>query len=305
MKNIIPRALDDLFSLAGTAADGLHSQQAPIGIMHNTETLVRADLEGARTRNNAFQAAKTARLAATENQTSADENATAFISTTRDVLKQTLGRQYSQAWDEAGFTSRSLAVPRTIEGRMSLLKSLELYLTAHPELEVASLNVTAAQAAACHGALSRAASAINAAWSDQRAKREARDEAVAALQERLRKLLGELSQFLSDSDPRWMEFGFNVPADSALPDVPEDVTVIPAASGHLLARWSPAPRASRYHVYKQVVGVDPDFVLAATVTDTAKDMNTFTPGMQVKVRIAAVNDAGASPLSDAIQQVVV
>jgi hypothetical protein len=96
----------------------------------------------------------------------------------------------------------------------------------------------------------------------------------------------------------------SIPADSELPEAPEDVSVVPAASGHLLARWSAAPRADRYNVYKQVVGVNEDYVMATTVTDTAVDLNTFTPGMHVKVRLAAVNQAGESEFSEEIDQVV-
>jgi hypothetical protein len=89
------------------------------------------------------------------------------------VLKPTLGSRYTQAWDETGFIG-SLAVPATISGRTSLVKSLELYFTAHPSLEVASLGVTHQQAETLHEALSSAVSALNAAWSEQRDKKDAR-----------------------------------------------------------------------------------------------------------------------------------
>jgi hypothetical protein len=120
----------------------------------------------------------------------------------------------------------------------------------------------------------------------------------------MRKLYRELQQFLDDNDPRWLEFGFNVPADDSIPGVPEDLAVTPAATGHLLARWSAAPRAVRYHVFKQVQGVDQDFVFALTANDTTADMNTFTSGAHVKVRVTSVNDAGESAPTEAIEQVV-
>jgi len=177
-------------------------------------------------------------------------------------------------------------------------------LTAHPAKEVTSLNVTHQRAAELHTALSAAVSALNAAWSNQREKKDARETAFTTLQDRLRKLYRELQQFLGDDDSRWLEFGFNVPADSEIPDVPEDLTVSNGATGHLLARWSAASRATRYHIYKQVVGVDQDFVFALTVGDTAADMNTFTPGAHVKVRVTSANDAGESQSTDAVEHVV-
>src|ERR1051326_9051866 len=63
MKNIIPSVLDDLFAFAEKAADGLHALQSSLGVMHNTETLQCTDLDAARSANNSYQAAKTARLA--------------------------------------------------------------------------------------------------------------------------------------------------------------------------------------------------------------------------------------------------
>ena len=77
-----------------------------------------------------------------------------------------------------------------------------------------------------------------------------------------------------------------------------------SGSGHLLATWESAPLGERYRVYKKVVGVDNEFILAATVTDTESNLNTFTPGQLVRVRVTAVNDAGESLPSDTIEQTV-
>jgi hypothetical protein len=65
-----------------------------------------------------------------------------------------------------------------------------------------------------------------------------------------------------------------------------------------------AIRADYFHVYKRVVNVDADFVRVATVTDPTADMNTFTPGIHVKVRVAAVNKAGESQRSEPVEAVV-
>jgi hypothetical protein len=75
-------------------------------------------------------------------------------------------------------------------------------------------------------------------------------------------------------------------------------------SGHLLAEWEASARADRYRVYKQVVGVNEDYVLAATVTETSINLNTFTPASTVRVKISAVNAAGESQLSDVVEMQV-
>jgi hypothetical protein len=89
-----------------------------------------------------------------------------------------------------------------------------------------------------------------------------------------------------------------------IPDVPEGLIVVGGGTGHLLATWESAALGERYRVYKKVVGVDNEFVLAATVTDTESNLNTFTPGQIVRVRVTAVNDAGESLPSDTVDQTV-
>ena len=65
MKNPMPSSLSGLFTLCEKAADALHTHESEIGIMHNTEALVRSELASARSANSRFQSAKAARLAAT------------------------------------------------------------------------------------------------------------------------------------------------------------------------------------------------------------------------------------------------
>jgi hypothetical protein len=294
MKNTLPRSRSDLFTLCEKAADGLHTHESSVGLMHNTESVLRSELTAARAANNEYQASKSARLTATETQATADAKAVKFITTTRDVLKPHLGGRYSQTWDEAGFTSQSLSVPGTISKRMELLKSLELYLAGHATYEVAALNVTQAQAAVLHTALSDAGAAVNAAKSDQRGKRDACDASEEKLRNRVRGLIAELLQLIDEDDERWLDFGLRVPDDDSLPEVPANLVVNGGAPGHLVAGWSEAAHAERYRVYKQVVGVDNDFVLATTVTDSDADLNTFASGAHVRVQVTAMSARGGS-----------
>jgi hypothetical protein len=304
MKNTLPKTVSDLLTTGEKAADALHTHESNIGIMHNTESVVRERVIDARESNSAFQAAKAVKLAAADAQNTADANAVAFITTARDVLKPRLGTTYSQAWAEAGFASNTLGIPGTLSKRMEALKSLELYFTAHAAHEVAALNVTAARAVALHTALSNAVSALNAARGTQRAKRENRDGYVTRLYKRLRALMGELEDLMGEEDPRWFDFGFRIPTDEQVPEVPAELTVVAGAPGHLVADWPPSGRASRYHVYKQVIGVDDDFVLAKTVTDSDADLNTFASGSNVRVRVTALNDSGESQPSEVVEQAV-
>lgn len=80
--------------------------------------------------------------------------------------------------------------------------------------------------------------------------------------------------------------------------------MVGGGEGHLLASWESAPLAQRYHIYRKIVGVDADFVLAKTVTETEADVNSFTPGQLVRVRVTAANDAGESLPSEMVEQTV-
>ena len=53
-----------------------------------------------------------------------------------------------------------------------------------------------------------------------------------------------------------------------------------------------------------MVGVDNEFILVATVTDTESNLNTFTTGQVVRVRVSAVNDAGESLPRETVEQTV-
>jgi len=303
MQNPQPRRLDELFTLGEKGADGCHLHEVAIGIMHNTESVIRAAVAAARSANQSYQTAKGSKITATGSQSTADSDAVKFITSARDVLKPRLGSRWSTAWNAAGFINQSLEVPGTIAQRMELLKSLELYFTAHPTHEVAALSITAAKAATLHGAFSDGVSGSNTSKSDLVAKRDARDAAVESLRKRLRGLVSELEQLIGEDDERWLDFGFKIPGSEQTPEAPTDLTLHGGAPGHLVAGWAGGARATHFRVYKQVPGSE-EFVLAASVSDNDADLNTFTPGAHVKVRVTAVNDAGESQPSETVEQVV-
>ena len=304
MKNTLPTKLDRLFSKAEDMADGCTAHEVALGILQNKAEPMRGALTAARTADDTYQAAKTGKLNAVQAQSTADRNARAFIMITRDMLKPHLGTSWSQMWAEAGFVGGSLAVPATLAERLELLMSLKTYLTAHGAYQSEQMGVTSVDANSLYSALSTARSTVNACRADLGTKKTARTAAVSPLRKRMRGLITELTQLLPGDDARWNAFGLNMPDAVGLPEVPEELTVIGGGAGHLLATWESAALAERYRVFKRVVGVDTDFVLAATVTDTESNLNTFTPGQIVRVRVTAVNDAGESLPSDAVEQTV-
>jgi hypothetical protein len=279
--------LDRLFALGEDMADGLSAHEAEVGVKQNQAADVRRDLTAARTAENQFQTKRRDKTAATTAQTVADSNGKALIATAKGVLENYLGKKWSPAWAAAGFGNNSTAIPATLEQRQSCLAALKTYFTANPAHQNAPLNVTPAQADARFTALKDARSAANAAANAAGAAKAARESAVAALRNRLTGLIGELDQLLEGDDPRWYAFGLSRPADPETPGVPDNLVLTAGPAGTVLADWADARRAARYRVFKQVVGTDPEFVPAVTVTDSDATLTGLPTGSTVNVRVSA------------------
>ncbi len=302
--NKLPISIEPLFTLAEDMADGLNAHEAAIGVKQNKEADVRAALTAAITAQGNFKAAQTAKVALSTAVTVADSNAKAFIGAARRLLVNYLGEGWSQSWEATGFPNQSTAVPDTQAERQALLQSLQNYFIAHAAQENVPLNLTAAQAGVLFTALSDARSNAAAGNTDTGQKKNLRNAAVTALRTRMSGLVNELGQLLDDNDPRWLAFGLNLPSATALPDQADSLVLTAGGAGVVLADWSDASRATRYRVFKQVAGVDTDFVFVTTVTDSDY---TFTglPGTKtVKVQIIAANDAGEAPPSTPAEIVV-
>ena len=306
MDNPIPNGLPELFSMAEDMADGLNTHEATVGIKQNTESDLRADLAAAQAAEGAYAAAKGVKVTASTNLRIADSNARAFLKAARAVLAKRYGELWSAAWEPTGFPNQSTAVPGKQDERFALCAALRRYFTDNPTHEVPdpNINVTAVEADARYTALSNARQAVNDANTAAGEKRNDRDAAVASLKTRMRGLIAELDQLLDDNDPRWDAFGLNPPGASGIPDVPEALVVTPGVAGTLLADWADARGATRYRVFQQIVGVDPDFRDVLTVTDSDATLAGLPTGATVKVRVTARNDAGESLPSAEVETVV-
>jgi fibronectin type 3 domain-containing protein len=77
------------------------------------------------------------------------------------------------------------------------------------------------------------------------------------------------------------------------------------AAGTVLADWSDAARAVSYRVYQQVVGVDPDFTLALTVSDSDGTLSSLPSAATLKVKVIAVNSDGDESSPSETKQILV
>jgi hypothetical protein len=302
--NRLPDQNDRLFALAEDMADGLNANQGPVGIKQNKENDFRPDITTAEAAEVDYQNKRQAKVVATSQQTVADSNGKALIAAAKRVIEHHIGAQWSQAWATAGFTNGTTAIPSKIDERQTCLAMLKAYFTTNAGHENAPLNVTAAQADTLFQALSDKRSAVNAAINAVAAAKTARDVAVDKLRTRMRGLITELEQLLDDDDARWYAFGLNRPSDPEAPGIPDGLVLTPGMPGTVLVDCADARRADRYRVFKQVVGVDPDFVGVLSVTESDATLTGLPSGATVKVRMTAVNDAGESQPSTEAQIVV-
>lgn len=295
--NELPGPIDKVFTLADDMADGLENdsnQAEPIDIKQNTAPVIRAALLAATQAQEAYNTVRGQRGTIASAVAVADSNGKAFTGLARNVLKPFLGNDWSETWLSTGFPNQSLAIPETIQERQALLQSLKAYFASHTAQENAPLNVTAARAEILFKALSDARSALNTHLTLSGQKQATRDAAVKALRKRMSGLVAELGQLIADDDPRWLGFGLNMPASPDTPDIPDAPILTAIDADSLLAVWPDEPRATRYRVWRQIVGADVNFVAVATVNDHDANLDNLPSGVTIRIRISAANDTGES-----------
>ncbi len=291
--NELPRQIDQLLTLAEDMEDGLTSYAAAIGILQNTAATMAAARSQLMTAHNDYHTSRAAKKPLVTAQSVADSNAKAFIATARGILTNYLGAGWSQAWEAAGFLNGTLAVPPTVEERQAQLPTLAFYFTNNPAQEAPPL-VTAARATLLETALSDARAAVNVASAAIGMKILIRDGDEGALRNRMRGLIAEVGQLISDSDPRWYGFGLNAPADPNTPGIRDGLVLTPGTAGVIYTEWADSRRANRYRVWKKVTGVDNSFIALATVTDSDATLTGLPSGATVQIQVTAANDAGES-----------
>lgn len=301
--NPTPDNNDILRALSDRIADGCHTHEVSIGIKQNTEAVLRAAIAALAAAETQVGLKKAAVSAAFEAQTAADEAGTAVLTNCKLRLSQKLGQRWSADWEATGFPNQSTGVPRTQDGRFTLLDSLKNYFTAMPANESADMGATAALCGTAWTTLSTARQGVADAEAAQTPTFTARAAAGEALRKRVRGLIGELETLITNEDPRWEAFGLNIPGNPTAPEPVASVTLTPTSGHRLEVAWPYAVRATRYRVETKVTGVDADFVSRGSFKDLEAILKTFSAGQQVDVRVVAGNDAGdaaPSPVASAV-----
>jgi len=283
----------------GDAYAGASSIGAGIPLLINTAAFIGTDLSAAQVAQLDYKTVRGGLSELSEALRTQRGLAYDFCFTARDILRVYCGREWGEAWLVAGF-EEGQAVPRSYAELRELLVALNNYFSLNPTHENEAVGITAALASTRLVALQSAHEVINARWASIEAKVQLRDARVAALRRRLSGLGKELSQRLGDLDPRWLEFGFNLPGAPTTPEVPVDVVVTPLPGAQLQVACAPSPNATHYRFYYQRPIVDPAPIAAGNAEDPLFVIEGLTAGQAYLVYVSAVNAGAESELSEPV-----
>ena len=289
-----------LVALAEDMADGCHQLEATIGILRNTEAVMRAAITIATDAivglgsNNVVLDTKYDDLQA------ADAAGAATLKNCQLRMIKLFGAQYNSNWQAAGWPNGSTGIPRTQDERFTLLNTQRAWFLLNPTAESSQGDATAALCAAAHAAVSNARAAVNTAETAVTAAKNTLRTAMKALRKRVRGLINELEEILADDDPRWETFGLNIPANPSAPEGIASLTATAAGGGKIHLMWSYATRmVSTRILTKRTTGaeIDDDFVSAGTTGGLEKTLEGFVAGVIVLVKVIPYNDGGDGPES--------
>jgi hypothetical protein len=260
--NRIPKQIAALLELTFKSCAAAEANRDSLSLTHNSAEHVAADQHDfAGDPANPLMPGKQALFAASKEALAsvrlvaaqAKKDAQEFCRQGIALLKGVLGTSYNSDWENAGFLTPSLAVPRR---PLPMLLQFRQYFERYPARENAPLNLTATAAQAQLLALQAADLAVRAAEAERVRAKSARDRSQKQLRDRLSALREELAMLLEDDDVRWHEFGFRRPVDGRLPEQVQEVETTVLAPGVVAVSWGQTPRAKSFHVTWQAVSAD-------------------------------------------------
>jgi hypothetical protein len=290
--------------LGQTAANAVRNHGAAVGIQQNTEDAIRADWKAHQDASNTYISARVDAIDATKALKAACADGRKWLLMARDVFKTFLGKKPGKNWNGLGWSDQTTAVPRDDGTLAIIIERSGKYLADHPELEAASLGLTAARAAALVKALRAARFDRNHKKSARMKAKQERAAAEKTLRRRVRGLVGELGQLLEPTDGRWKLFGLKPPGKPDSPPKVKNTRAEATGGGRVLVRCAAAARAEYYQVHLMVVGRDADFALAESPRDPQKMLEGLPVGATVRLKMRAMNETGHSPFGEVVEVVV-
>jgi len=298
-QNPTPSSYASLVVQFSEAFVGASNLGASIPLLINTAAVIGPERAALMTSQTEFRASRGTVVSLQAARRDAVVAAYDFCQKSRDVLYNYLGRTFTEAWVPAGWVD-TLAIPQSYEGLYDLTYTLTAYFTAHTDQECEDLGVTAAAAQAAFNALEAANTAVINAESAATTKKDVRDANLTVVRKRLSGLCKELSQRLEPLDPRWRQFGFNMPGAATVPAVPEQVVVTPLPGARFQIACDPSPNATLYRFYTQRPIIDPEPILSGHSSEPLFVTEPLVAGQVYQVYVSAVNEGAESELSEPV-----
>lgn len=287
--NSIPTNSAQLIGLAQKMHTGIVQLGAAIPITMLTAAQLQSALDAFVTQDGAFNAARSARQTASDSYQTATGAVYDWLLAVSNMLATRFGTRWNTEWAQAGFINHSTGIPAKIEERLGLALALVGFFTANPSYEVPSMNLTAAQGTALRTAALTAQQAVTAAVVALNTIGDTWTTAYDALTALMRTLIKNLEGKLAKNDPRWLAFGLQMPATSATPGQPLNLTAHTDGTGAIVVQCDAVPLATRYRWRMLLVGVQTDYQLAASSVPPLATIPGVLPGQTVQLLVQAVN----------------
>ena len=99
----------------------------------------------------------------------------------------------------------------------------------------------------------------------------------------------------------WTSFGLQAPGSITTPGQPVNLAAHRDATGAIVVQCDAVPLATRYRFRTLLVGLQPDYVLAASSKEPLATIPAILPGQSVQIIVQAVNVSLQGVASDPIQ----
>jgi hypothetical protein len=223
------------------------------------------------------------------------------------MLQGVHGKRSNADWVAAGFAPGTTSVPRSHHARLVLLQTGRAYLSAHPDYQtdlprkdLPPLQIRPAAALALSDQMTAALALIASRKGEQELCKNARDADLDALYTEVSEAIAEIDGQLEDDDPRYLQFGLNIPANPSLPEGVASLTATAAGPDKELLEWPYAARVEYFRLWVKREGVDEDFVNVADPRDLAYTLKNLPAGTVYAAYVEAENAAGAGPASPTV-----
>src|SRR5689334_12235439 len=200
---MLPTGTDNLIQFSGQIMSGLRAHGRWIGLGGHSLDDLRLKVEQLQQAVASVATTRNTKLQATQRLALADKALRAWLEKSRLVVMLACGPKWSSSWIPTGFTNRTTKVPRTLDQRIALARSLVTFFARHPEFGVNFADITAARGRAVYERVLQSSQILHMAKDDADLASDHRSSVENDLRNGLRRLIAALKVQMEEGDPRW------------------------------------------------------------------------------------------------------